>query len=245
MSRKSGAKIETWQHPKYTSETAEIRLHRQDGLFMAEYGDGNYSNKSLEELRAELTAAVEARMKLDWIPVIIVELRGNADFVGKRYRDDLPLDEYDLEQQRKADATSAELKVSASRAWFAKLPDGRWLECSLWHSEDYKGSDRFDSKTSERLGTDAPMPRRLNAKEFSWSGKVPFAIPCSIEGTAHWEVGEKTHYIHYTEELWAALNEVSRRTQELKRKLDALVGSDDGQKVLIANLQRLLPPGDK
>jgi|ERR1700722_2979067 len=239
MARGNGRKIEVWSHPKYTSVSAEIRLHLS-GEFFAEYNGARFTDVSLENLRKKLLKASEEGVKLDWIPVITLRVSGNSDYFGQPYPGGQRKDDGALEDDARSETTKAELRMDCDRSWMAKKPDGEWLECTTWYSEDFAGSDHYDFKRDSGRG-DKPLLRRLNSRKFYWHGKTPFSIPCLEESTDHSNFGVKTHYIAYTEELWAALNDIARRVELLKNNLDALLGDEQKRELLVKNVARLLP----
>lgn len=131
------------------------------------------------------------------------------------------------------------MNLEFSRYWMAKRPDGVWMQCTVWHSEDSKGSDNYDFNRNQAIHD--PLPRRLNTSEFRIYGfdMNKFKIPI-VSKSHDWREKPK-HYVLYTPELWAALNEVSFRLSELAEKLTGLLTSEAGLKQIEALVQKALP----
>lgn len=236
--RRGQTLIETWAHHRY-KETTNIYLDKDSGEFHAEYAEEDLSSKSLEEIRSKLTKLVEETVVLDWIPIVQITMGGSVHCsmdkpISRTSSTNVQVDEYD----ERRESGEAELDLDFKRYWIAKRPDGKWLTCHIWHSQDDGGkSDRYDPK---RDHFHAPTPRRLNSTEF-WVARnnKDFSLPWTEKASAH-ERGD-THYVRYTEELWDGLNEIARRMDQLRERLETIVGSDKGRAQLVSNLTKMLP----
>jgi hypothetical protein len=241
MKRRGRTFVETWEHHRY-KEKADIYLVRETGEFVTDYAEEHICFKELEQVRAALSKTVEQAVNLDWIPVIMVEIRG--EFRAPR---DVPFgkgatteEEVDYEDNRRENG-EASLHLHFSRFWIAKRPDGLWISCRIWRSQDDDGkSDRYDSK---RDNIHAPSPRRLNSETF-YTAKKDFALPYRCIDSS-WGEKRPTHYLRYTPKLWSGLNQIANKLEELNKRLQELVGSDEGIKLIENLVGKLLPAPKK
>lgn len=238
MRRPGRQLIETWRHHRYKDEVS-IYIEKSDGSFHATYGDINVNSKTLEGIRKELEKLVEETTNLEWIPVIMVNIEGQSYFcrnekVGPNASTEKDVDQY----SEKADKGSARLTLNFNRFWLTKNRHGVWMQCDVWYSEDEGGkSDHYDARRS----FNAPLPRRLNTSEF-YEARMnkDFNIPYTCKTSSFHE--RDSHYVKYTPELWAGLNEVAFKLEELTEKLETLLGSEQGLKLVEGLVGKLLPP---
>ncbi len=245
MGRRKGKIVKTWTHYRY-KESATIHLNAENGVFSADYGDTILSSDTLEDLEKQLTTLVEESMKLDWIPVIQISMEGGARFhrdkkIGRGATTEEELDNEDS----RTESGNAHLNLSFSRFWIAKEPSGTWLSCHIWHSEDVDGkSDVY--RYGERSAFSDPMPRRLNAHNFYISGEdlKKFSLPFKCSDN-NFGKKESVHYVKYTPQLWAGLNELAFKVEELTKKLTELLGEERGLLLVEGLINKLLPDETK
>lgn len=237
--RGRGKLIEKWKHHKY-DESANIYLDRETGSFSAEYGPKYIKESTLDGVRKQLTKIVEDTLVLDWFPVIEVSIRSKTHYATNQ-----PLDRH-LSKEEDSDVDKAEtgevdIDFNFKRFWMAKEPSGKWLHCDVWESLDFKGSDNFEPGTS-KFGD--PLPRRLNTHEFHIYGHdlKNFSLPFSYQNNS-WGENKPTHYVKYTPQLWAGLNEVAAKLDHLVTRLQELIASEQGLKLVEGLVQKLLPGG--
>jgi hypothetical protein len=241
MSRRGAGKlIETWEHHRY-KDKVNIYLNREDGVFSARYGEHYLNSKSLEELRSDLSKLVEKCMKLEWIPVILIELNGRTSFhrdkrIGPGATTEVATDPED----ERTEHGSADFDLRFKRFYLAKQPNGEWLECDIWYSQDVDGkSDRFEHDTY-KFGERSL--RRLNSQKLYLHGEdiKNFKIPYKCKDTSFNE-NKQLHYVKYTPQLWSGLNEIAFKVDELIDKLKQLLGSEKGLLLVEGLLNKLLP----
>ncbi len=87
-----------------------------------------------------------------------------------------------------------------------------------------------------------PMPRRLNSSHFHLYGEDAKTFRLPYKSTDN-SFGEKKqlHYVKYTPQLWAGLNEVASKIEELAGRLNDLLGSEKGLLLVEGIVDKLLP----
>jgi hypothetical protein len=241
--RKPGRQlIETWQHQRY-KDKADIYLLKDNGTFTASYGEHTLTSQSLEKLRSDLRKLVESLTKLDWFPVVSITLSSKTYFYRDKKLGGGASTEEETEHGERAESGSARFTLDFKRFWLAKRADGNFLVCTVWHSQDDDGkSDNFNS--TERFYE--PSPRRLNASEFYLHGEDvnKFKLPHKGKERSFGNEQE-THYVKYTPELWAGLNEIAFKIEDLAAKLSELIGTEKGIALVAGLVQKLLPAAKK
>ena len=221
--------IDTFEHPKFRVKIP-IALDKESGKFQAEYQGKYFSSPTLEKIKADIYAFVQRMVSLEWVPVISVHLNGGSRSITDVINDSL---HNDATYQRKHQLTSGSLQMVAKRFWIAQRSDGVWMYCEEWDSRDWEaeGVNRDDSF----LGS---SDRRQNSREWHVA-RDGFQLPYVVEESFR---DGHTHYLPYSENVWAALNSIADRTGELFSQLNQLVATDEGRARLSAFSQRILPP---
>lgn len=233
--------IETWQHQRY-KDKVDIYLDKKDGRFHGEYSDEVLFSSTLEELRKLLSKKVEESTNLNWIPVIMITLNGHSNFhrdkkIGPGATEEVSTDSED----ERVEKGSAHFDLHFERFWMAKQEKGTWLACHIWNSEDVGG--KSDSYKSDRdHDFHAPLPRRLNSREFYLHREdvKNFKLPFHHADNSFNDKKE-CHYVKYTPELWSGLNELAFKVDDLIEKLQKLLGSDKGLRLVEGLVKNLLP----
>lgn len=180
-------------------------------------------------------------VQLKWIPVICISLRGGARFHRNKKTGRLSTTEEELDSEdERTDTGSADFNLEFRRFWMAKEPSGEWLSCEVWFSQDDDGkSDRYNPDHDH---FNEPMPRRLNARRFYLHGEEvkKFTIPwTSVDNSFNEQ--KNLHYVKYTPQLWAGLNEVAFKVEQLIENLKNLLGSERGLLLVESLVQKMLP----
>lgn len=236
--------IDTFSYPKY-GITVPIDLNKEKGQFIATYGRETFTAESLQKLKDELHAYINAHSELPWQPVIRIKVRGHASTITDVVNSKSHGGEY---YQASFDDLEGVLHLESSRFWIAKRQDGVWVKCGEWHSRDYQseGTTREQALNEEgrKSFCDGATDRRANTEEYyeAKNAGVDFALPFHHADRHSWERGqEEVWIVAYSESLWDALNAIGDKMKQLHQQLLALVGSDEVRLKLQSFAQRLLP----
>lgn len=226
--------------------TLPIHLNKDNGHFFAEYLDNNISNASLEELKRDLFNAVQANAGLEWIPYIIVTMKGGSYSITDVINSELHSSE---EYQRRHERVSGSIDVRANRYWAAKRPDGHWMKCDIWDSRDYESegttleAERKKLEKAKQSTFLITCCRRQNMHDFYEANRAnEFSLPYTINENNFGDP-KVTHYLSYDESVWQALNAIVDKIGALNRQLAELLGTDKGRKKLEGFSRRLLVAG--
>jgi hypothetical protein len=220
-----GRRLEFYTHPKYGG-SVPIYLDAQ-GTFSAVIGDVVLKADTKPEILKLASETLKNRTNLEWIPVIQIEF-------GYRWGNS----RNDRDERR--NSTNEEVRLDFERFWIAQKIDKHWIE-SPWDKERYKFGEDPKIEIGDRLE---------RAKQFRISGPydrnssrilplVDFKLP-HIEKEDDEDHMPK-YIVAYTEELWATLQELSRRMQELQVKIVEVLKTPESRAQLAASLGKLLP----
>jgi hypothetical protein len=216
-----GRTIEKWKHPDFGIEVP-IRL-TGEGEFVAEFNNIDYSASTLSEIRQHLVAAVETTVKLSWQPILQVSSKS-------RERTD--------RLHQFTERILGGIEMDARRFWIAEKPDGNWLMCWVWYSENAGSPFPFPVDPNQSR----PIDRLQNAQP--WNPPVrPFALPCVKEHKSYTDPrGTRDIYLSYKPELWDALVAIAVKMEDLAIRLEQIFQADDVLAELTAAPQRLALP---
>lgn len=244
---REGKIIETWVHPKY-KERVDIRLDKKTGEFGAEYGEHRLRSLELPKLRDDLRALIDRLWALEWVPMIEVSCEGSARCTIQQPIRPGMTETVDEDEPDRQEEGKGELNITFSRSWIAQQPNGAWLQCKQWFSVDEQNPENAALIHDEKVFfTCRPMARRLNARDFYLANRLDngrgFALPYTVHD--NYRVGNQAdvHYVPYTQELWDGLNELVARVDQLKNRLQDLLGKEAGRLRLAGLVNRFLTAG--
>lgn len=183
--------------------------------FNAAFSDMKWTGPSAQDVREQVRAYLDSCSKLDWVPVI--EIKETHPFASN-----YPMTFVGIELQRYYLAVSAE-KLHDGRAVLRRL---RW--------------DDYDSEAE--AGTTVDMRRIKDSQEYHLfhCDNLKSALP---HRSKHSE--NEIFVVSYTDEVWAALQNIQDGIGRLKTMLRDLIGTDAGHEKLMlvgAQMMKLLPP---
>ncbi len=239
--RKKFVDIETWQHFKYPKEKATIKFDRDASEFVAQYGETTLRRATLPDLRERLTKIVSEAIHLEWQPVIQVKVEYKASAIRRiKVGPSSTTTEEESDVNKRSEA-NGNIELEFCRFWIARA-GAQWMSCYIWDSLD-DGTDVYQFGKS-KIGD--PLPRRLNARTFQVSNSVDmakFSIPFVLTGERGCKAEYNIYYLAYTQKLWDGLNDISLRIEELGKKLESLLKTPEGLKIVEGIFGKLLLPG--
>lgn len=205
-----------------------IMLDRNKNTFFADYAGRRYEHETCGNVKALVREAIEASQKLDWQPVLQIErltpfgAAAPENFIG-----------FTLERFYIAFTTEGQI---VRTRWFVDS-SGADVPLSVYRKRNV---------TPTRGNNDANDMAFVES--FTWDeerwGK--FRLPYPYEGClpagseGDWR-DEQTYYLPFTPGLWRALELLQERIEEARRKLDELLLTAEGNKLLEAWAGQLSP----
>jgi hypothetical protein len=197
----------------------KIFLNREKNKFYADYAGEHFEHAECAQVKRLVLDSIQASQKLDWIPVIEIEklLPFSADtpenFIG-----------FSLDRFYIAYTTGG--RIVRTR-WFV---DGEGVDVPL---SVYRKSIEGRVKGANAANDMAFVETFLWDEERA--GK--FRLPYPYEGCQGTDSGEdwrseQTVYVRYSPELWRGLELILERIEEMRRKLDELLLSPEGHKLI-------------
>lgn len=204
-----------------------VMLDRESNRFFANYAGRRYEHEVCATVKALVRAAIEAAQKLAWIPVIEIErlmpfsAHQPENFIG-----------FTLARYYIACATAGRI---VKTNWY--VDDGEDVPLSVYRQRAVAPERRANE------ANDMSFVETFTWDEERW-GK--FRLPYPYEGclpadsAADWR-DEQTYYVAYTPELWHALELLLERIEETRKKLDELLLTPAGHRLLAAWAAQLAP----
>lgn len=227
MPRKKPIDVDEVHNPT-VGVRVKIKLDRERNIFFATFAGKRIEHEVCGEVIKQVREAIVAAQQLDWVPVIEIERL-------------LPFG---------ADTAENFIGFTLERFYIAYTTEGRIVRTRWFEDEGVPVPLSVYRKKIEGRFKGANESNDMAFVEtFAWDegrdGK--FQLPYPYEGCRgarskeDWR-DERTLYVRFTPELWQGLELILGRIEELRRKLDELLLSPEGHR-LIAGLAAQLSAG--
>lgn len=250
--KRLGAVIDMITH-KESGVTVRIRLNKSTSLFGAYVNGEAIQDKDGDKLRGRVMTAIEAGLKIEWLPVIEIKATHSNTLQRKNLG------------QPQAEEINLSAALDVERYYIAKLGDGQSWRMLHWHNMNANRADRTAQLTqseswrppydddaidlSDLSGyhQSSERARRQNASrlEQRHGFRLPYYTKPVSEEARRWS-NNPVHYLPYSDDLWQALTAIARVLVNSWEQINALVGTPKGiEKITIAgaNIPKLLSTG--
>jgi hypothetical protein len=198
-----------------------IKLDRESNRFFATYAGERYEHETCGNVKAMVREAIEAAQKLDWMPVIQIERLMPFSAEKPEHFIGFTLERYYI-------AFTSGGRIVQTR-WFVD-PEGADMPLSVYRK-----------KAISRVRGANDSNDMSFVESFTWDEEQQgkFRLPYPYEGClpagdeSDWRE-EQTFYVAFTPELWRALELLQERIEEARRRLDELLLTPGGHKLLEA-----------
>jgi hypothetical protein len=211
----------------------KIYLDRNRNVFYGKVAGKQIEDASCDVAKGKVYQAIVEATSVEWVAVI--EIEKLTPFSARSYE--------------------GFIGFTLDRYFVATLESGRMIKTRWFEEEEGQAGQPLAKYRAEKLdGSGDPFQF---AESFHWDSKRdgPFRLPWPHEGfKVHYDspnikdvegdiAEEQTFYVAHSPELWAALNLLLERIEEARRRLDELLLSPSGHKMLEAWVSsRALPP---
>lgn len=191
--------------------SANILLDQDRLDFIGEYGGVTFRDKDAGVVRQWLYKRLDEQKELSWHPII--------QLITNRNDPDMSPEKVDKK---------AYFKLGIARFYLGLVPGGGIL-MSPW--EAGRGWEGYWESNEKKL-SDSEL-RYKHSKRFTHFELKDGELALPRTGLRIQYSSSLTHYIAYTEEMWAGVLQLIKATDELGRRLSDMIESDEGQQQLL------------
>lgn len=191
--------------------SANILLDQDRLDFIGEYGGVTFRDKDAGVVRQWLYKRLDEQKELSWHPII-----------------QLVTNQSDPDMSPVKTDHKAYFKIGVIRFYLGLVPGGGMLKSS-WEAE--RGWEGYWD--SNEKGLSESELRYKHSKRFDDFELKDGELALPRTGLRVKYSSSSIHYLAYNEELWTGVKQLVKATDELGRKLTAMVQSDEGQQQLL------------
>jgi hypothetical protein len=211
MGREDGAKVDAVEY-KAAGISVPVRLNKKTGFFNAEWGEKQFKNKDLTELKREVEQYLRESVTAEWKPIITAKATGGNRYSGH-------------------DNTWVGLEID--RGYVAEIAGAlRWVS---WDSAIREGHNPI-----KMIACSSHFRWQDNGRKFE--PPITDFVEEKPAWRSYTLSEEPKSYLAYDEATWQGLTLMQAKIKQLREGIAALLASNQGQRLIAGFVSQLALP---